>query len=257
MKNTTKELSSDADIFQKISPKDSDIRGKLFEMLQNAPLPNEELLGHLVMFQDRRIISRILYANEIYQHIIRVHGSIFEFGVRYGPNLTLLGSLRGIYEPLNANRKIVGFDTFEGFPHVDDKNDSKISKKGDFAVPAGYELYLEQLMALHESLGPLENLRRFQLVKGDATITLKKYLNEHPETIISLAYFDMDLYKPTKACLELILPYLAKGSVIAFDEINMAEFPGETIAFREVLGTSGYRLIHSPFRAVAAYLVYE
>jgi hypothetical protein len=252
-----KNLSSDADIFRRISPKDFDVRAKFLEMLQAAPIPREELLGHLVLFQDRRIISRILYANEIYQRIVNVHGNIFEFGVRYGPNLALLASLRGVYEPLNANRKIVGFDTFEGFPHVDRDHDSAQSKKGDFAVPDKYETYLEQVLALHEALGPLENLRRFELIKGDAMQTVKQYLRDHPETIISLAYFDLDLYEPTKECLKAILPYLNKGAVIAFDEINMAEFPGETIAFREVLGTSRFRLIHSPFRAVAAYLVYD
>ncbi len=257
MNTETKNLSSDANQFRKTSPRDFDIREKILEMLKNAPLPSEELLGHLVMFQDRRIISRILYANEIYQQMIKVHGSIFEFGVRYGQNLTLLSSLRGVYEPLNANRKIVGFDTFEGFPHVDVTHDTTHWKNGDYAVPANYEVFLDQLMALHEAIGPLENLRRFELVKGDATITLRQYLDDHPETIISLAYFDLDLYKATKECLEMILPYLANGAVIAFDEINMAEFPGETVAFREVLGTSRYRLIHSPFRATAAYLVYE
>ena len=36
---------------------------------------------------------------------------VIEFGVRWGANLGLFQSLRGMYEPFNYNRKIVGFET--------------------------------------------------------------------------------------------------------------------------------------------------
>ena len=56
----------------------------------------------------------------------------------------------------------------------------------------------------------------------------------HPETIVSLAIFDFDIYQPTKAALEAIKPHLFKGSVLVFDELCDDIFPGETIALREV-----------------------
>jgi len=252
-----KELASDARTIRRASPRDFAVRGGLLNAMSEAPIPREELLNHLVLFQDRRAISRILFLDEIYRRIVGVHGSLFEFGVRYGPNLALLCSLRGIHEPLNANRKIVGFDTFAGFPGVAKGRDADGVKRGDYAVPDRYEEYLKRLLALHEAMGPLENLRRFELVKGDAARTVTTYLKAHPETIIALAYFDLDLYRPTKACLKAILPYLTKGAIVAFDEVNAAEFPGETLALREVLGQGRFRLIHSPFRAAAAYLIYE
>ena len=252
-----KDFTSDARSFKRQSPRDSEVRRGLIEALFAAPIPREELLNHLVLFQDRRAISRILFLNEIYQRVIGIHGSIFELGVRYGPNLALFSSLRGIHEPLNANRKIVGFDTFTGFPDVARGRDAAGAKRGDFAVPNQYEKYLEHVLGLQEAMGPLENLRRFELVKGDATRTLDAYLKRHPETVIALAYFDLDLYRPTKECLKRILPHLNSGAVVAFDEVNVADFPGETLAFREVLGGGRFTLIHSPFRASAAYLVYE
>lgn len=64
------------------------------------------------------------------------------------------------------------------------------------------------------------------MVKGDATVTIKKYLKDNPETIIAFAYFDFDIYEPTKVCLEAILPHLTKGAVIGFDEINFHDYPG-------------------------------
>lgn len=252
-----KNTISDAQLMQKLNAKDASARSTFVSELFTAPIPREELLMNFPLFLDRRIIARLLFVNEMYQHVIGVHGSIFEFGVRYGPNLALLASLRDIYEPMNPNRKIVGFDTFSGFPHVDSKRDPSDSKPGDFAVTENYEAYLEKILGMHEAMSPLAGQKRFELVKGDATKTVKEYLKQHPETLISMAYFDMDLYQPTKVCLEAILPYLNKGAVIGFDELNMQQWPGETIAMREVLGSGKFRLVHSPFRGVASYLIYE
>ena len=38
---------------------------------------------------------------------------------------------------------------------------------------------------------------------------------------------------------------------------NVEEFPGETKAFREVLGTNKFKIIHSAFRSNAGYIVFE
>lgn len=72
-----------------------------------------------------------------------------------------------------------------------------------------------------------------------------------------MAYFDFDLYEPTKKCLEAIQPYLTKGSVIAFDELNTPEFPGETIALREVLGLSRYSIRRDPLNPLTSYIIVE
>ncbi len=176
--------------------------------------------------------------------------------MRYGQNISLFTSFRGIYEPFNHNRKIVGFDTWEGFPDVDKTNDLDEWKSGDYGVPDGYENFLSNVIQVHETMAPIPSIKKHQLVKGDATKTIDKYLKKHPETIISLAYFDFDIYKPTRECLERILPYLSKGAIIAFDEINVQDWPGETQALREVLGTNNFQIMHSPFRANAGYLEY-
>ncbi|MEP7106915.1 MAG: hypothetical protein ABI760_03020 [Ferruginibacter sp.] len=240
-----------------LNKEDIKVKNSLSELISNAPIPPEELLYNIPLFCDRRIISRILFINEIYQHIVKLHGNIFEFGVRYGQNLALFTSLRGIYEPFNHNRRIVGFDTFSGFTEINTDKDGKLFKSGDYSVPLGYEVFLESVLQTHEKMAPVESIKKFQLVKGDVSITLPLYLEEHPETIISLAYFDMDVYKPTRDCLELIKPYITKGTCIAFDELNDFNWPGETIALREVFGTHNFRLQHSAFRSTAAYLIFE
>jgi Macrocin-O-methyltransferase (TylF) len=250
------ETRSDAITSSKLNPFDQQKKDELLDMLFSAPIPKEELHLNLTLFLDRRLISRILFVDEIYRKILPIHGSILEFGVRYGSNLSLFTSMRGIHEPFNHNRKVVGFDTFEGFAGVDSSMDGT-AKAGDFAVTEGYEAFLDKALTQHERMAPLENIRKFKLVKGDATTTIQEYLSQHQETVIALAYFDFDIYKPTAECLKAILPYLSRGAVIVFDECNDAAFPGETTALREVLGTNKFVLRHSPYRSNAAYLVFE
>ena len=46
-------------------------------------------------------------------------------------------------------------------------------------------------------------------------------------------------------------------SIIGFDELNHPEFPGETIAFDELLGISNYKIIRSPITPLPSYIVIE
>ena len=66
----------------------------------------------------------------------------------------------------------------------------------------------------------------------------------------------MDLYKPTKNVLELILPRLTKGSLLVFDELNSETFPGETRAVIEVLGLNNLRLRRNPNQPICAWAVF-
>lgn len=180
-----------------------------------------------------------------------------EFGNRWGRNLALFTTLRNIFEPHNYGRRIIGFDTYEGFPHVEPEDGTAPAiKVGALAVAPAYEQHLKDLLTIHERLAPRPHLRRFEIVKGDVAHTLPKYLDAHVETVIALAYFDMDLYRPTKAALEAILPYLTKGSVLGFDELCLQEFPGETLALREIIDLSRHALVRSPYSNHQSFLVF-
>ena len=96
-----------------------------------------------------------------------------------------------------------------------------------------------------------------RLVHGDVTQTIDQYLAENPETIIALTYFDLALYEPTRKCLESIAPHLMRGSVIAMDELNSHDFPGETIAVKEVLGLRNCTVRRSKFLPDRSYLIVE
>ena len=164
-------------------------------------------------------------------------------------------AFRGIYEPYNHSRKIYGFDTFEGFPVINEK-DHGFSQLGDYSVNPGHIELLEEILTIHESYSPLSHIKKFDLVKGDASLTVSPWLAENPHAIISMAIFDMDVYKPTKDVLELILPRLTKGSLLVFDELNSEIFPGETQAVDEILGLNNIRLRHNPNQSHCAWAVF-
>lgn len=238
--------------------KEVDNRNDFFRKMKECPIPEFEFLENLGLFISRQNMSRILFMHELYKQIIDVHGIVIEFGVRWGQNLCLFESFRGIYEPYNYNRQIVGFDTFEGFKSVDELDGkNEIMKDGSYDVTENYEKYLEEILDYHESESPISHKKKYELVKGDATETIHKYLKINPQTIISMAYFDFDIYKPTKECLQAILPHLTKGSVIGFDELNFKPFQGETIALKEILGLDKYKIRRSPLSPLQSYIIIE
>jgi len=227
---------------------------RLAEMVRKSPIPDDELMLNVGMYLTPQTLSRVLYMDFLYRQILDVQGIIVEFGCRWGQNMSLFTALRGIYEPYNRLRKVVGFDTFTGFP-APGPQDGDCLAPGDYATAPGYESYLAEILKFQEQESPLAHISKFEIRKGDAEETLTRYLQENPQTVIALAYFDLDLYGPTKTCLNAIKPYITKGTVIGFDEVNDAATPGETVAVREVLGLDRYAVKRYPWNSRTSYLI--
>jgi hypothetical protein len=240
------------------SEKEIDAYKKIVDLLKQSPIQDNEILANLNLFLTRSSFSHIMFMNEIYKKIVNTPGCIMEFGVRWGRNLALFETLRTYYEPFNYSRKIIGFDTFDGFPHVSEKDGkAKAVTIGNLKVADNYQNYLSDLLEAHEALAPRSNVTKFELVKGDVLDTLPQYLANNPETIIAFAYFDFDLYKPTKESLMHIKKHLTKGSILGFDEFYLREFPGETVAIQEVFGFSNIRLLSCPNVPHTAYFIID
>lgn len=233
-------------------------RAALVGQLRSCPIPDDQLLSNLGLFLESKNLARLLFMDFLFRQIIDVQGVVMEFGTRWGQNLALFAALRGIYDPFNRHRKIIGFDTFAGFPTITPRDGaSEMMAPGWLTVPKGYENRLAHILELHEDLNPLAHIRKFELRVGDACVEIVKYLEEAPETIVALAYFDFDLYEPTRRCLKTIRPRLVRGSVLAFDELNDPDSPGETLALIEVFGLNSVKLKRYPHVSRTSYFVIE
>jgi macrocin-O-methyltransferase TylF-like protien len=210
----------------------------------------------LPLFLRRQTLARLLLQDQLYQQILDVPGVIIELGCQFGPTLATLISLRGIHEPYNHSRQIIGFDSFEGFPSVSTVDGTEWVPGQYSTGGLAYRDELERLLTAQESFSPLSHLKKFELVAGDITQTLPRWLDDNPNKIVAMALFDLDLYEPTKTSLESIRDRCTRGTVVVFDELSHRRFPGEAVALREVLGLTTIRLRRSPLQPSVGWFVY-
>lgn len=206
-------------------------------------------------FATKRSLARFIAKQEIYREMLITTGIIVECGVFNGAGLFTWAQLANIYEPTNYTRKIVGFDTFDGFPEVNDAVDNAgvlTSKVGDLRGSSLQEL--QHSVRKYNNERHLSHIPNVVLVPGDFMQTADRYLEENPHTIVSLLYLDFDLYEPTRKALEVFLPRMPKGAIVAFDEINCDSFPGETRALDEVMGIRNHQINRFPFDPWISYI---
>ena len=203
-------------------------------------------------------IGRFLARHEIFRRILPVHGSIVECGVLAGGGVMTWAVLSAIYEPLNHVRRVIGFDSFRGFTRVAPEDHPG---RNVHAVTGGLGLDsyddLAECIEIFDVYRPLGHIPKVELVKGDALESIPEYLKEHDHTIAALLYLDFDLYEPTKVALETFLPRMPKGAVIAFDELDQAHWPGETLAVLETVGLRNLRIQRFPFHSALSFAVLE
>jgi len=215
----------------------------------------------------RKFITRY----EIYKKILHVHGSIVECGVLGGDGIFTWANFTEIHEPYNHLRKIIGFDTFEGFPSISEEDkkfltnqdglgtgttsQSSFLEKGGLTSSPFDEL--QQLITAFDLNRPLAHLEKIELIKGDAILTIPRYIDANPEVVCSLLWLDFDLYEPTAVALKHFLPRMPKGAILVFDELNHPLWPGETKAVLEECGINKLRVERFSFGSTASYAVIE
>lgn len=209
-------------------------------------------------YVSRTTLLHFVCRYEAFKKVLDVPGSIVEAGVFTGKGLFTWLQLCSIFEPQNFTRKIIGFDTFEGFPeiHEMDKRDGAAPLVGDYASDS-MEAMVRSVGRLAGEFLPGDGSDKVQLVKGDIKDTVPGYLAEHPHTVVSLLHLDADLYEPTRTALEHFLPRMPKGAVLLFDELNHPAFPGETTALLEEVGVREIRLRRFRFGTYISYAVLE
>ena len=69
------------------------------------------------------------------------------------------------------------------------------------------------------SVANMPNLsHRFRLISGDAVKTIPEFVQENRGVRFSLLNLDFDVYEPTAAALNYLLPLLVPGGIVILDE---------------------------------------
>lgn len=203
------------------------------------------------LFMRRQRVTDYLTHIKLFEKTLQVQGSIVECGVYKGGSLMLYLHLSSILEPYAMNRKVYGFDTFEGFASVSEHDENV--KDGGLSEP-DFEL-LNKAIQVQDQNRAISHIPKCELIRGDAVETIPKFVKEHPELIVSLLILDFDLYEPTMVALEHFLPLVPKGGIVAFDQVNERKWVGETKALKEMLNLNEIRLEKFYFEHRLSYFV--
>lgn len=210
------------------------------------------------VYATRQDITRFIEKYELFKILKNVPGSIVECGVAGGFGLMAFAHFCSIFEPYHYVRKIIGFDTFAGFAGLTDKDKtSKARHMKDGGLKFDSYKILQQSVKLYDMNRAVGHLEKVQLIKGDISKTFPKYINSNPSLVIALLYLDVDLYKPTLDTIRLAIERIPKGGIIAFDELNHPDYPGETIAAMESLGINNLKLRRMDISSMMSYAVIE
>ncbi len=228
----------------------------LGRLAQGVPL--SYILNNFAKYVKRQELGRLLARHQLFQKIADIQGCIVEGGVYAGQGLMTWAQLSAILEPVGGVfRHIYGFDTFAGFPGVhkrDLQGSSDLDwRRGDVKDESFEEL--NRCIELYDMNRFLDQIPRVTLVKGDFMKTAPKFLKDNPHVLVSMLYLDFDIYEPTKLALELFLPRMPKGSILAFDEINHPFWPGETLALLEMMDLRSIRIQKFPYEVNMSYIV--
>ncbi|OGU55400.1 MAG: dTDP-6-deoxy-L-hexose 3-O-methyltransferase, partial [Ignavibacteria bacterium RBG_13_36_8] len=214
-------------------------------------------LHNFIKYVRRQDLTKILARYEIFKRILFVKGSIIECGVFRGSGLMSWALFSDMIEPINLTRRIYGFDSFEGFPAVDQKdlNQYRDPQRGDLNANVYDEL--QAIIKTYDKNRFLDHVDKVKLIKGDATQTIPKFIQENQHLVVSLLFLDFDLYEPTKVALDNFLPRMPRGAIVAFDELDNPIWPGETRALLDNYGINNFRLERIEFDPYIGFAVLD
>lgn len=233
-------------------------REELNAYIETSPLSGVEKMKNFAKYIPRQDLAYFLMRYELFRKVLDVHGHVVECGVFLGGGLMGFAQCSAILEPINNQRRIIGFDTFEGFPGLSEKDGgpTNVHKKvGGLRSDAYADI--QEAIRLFDKNRFISHMQKVELVKGDAVETIPAYIENNQHLVVSLLYLDFDLYEPTLAALRNFLPRMPKGAIVAFDELNADDWPGETLAVLEEVGLRSLRLERFFFDSCRCYAVLD
>lgn len=196
---------------------------------------------------DSSRIAKALAHFKLLETTVDIDGAIIECGVFKGASFSRFAMFRKL---LNlGQKKLIGFDTFTNFPETKFEADKELRKTfiesdGDTSISK------DQLLRVLKNKNCEKNV---ELVAGNITKTVPKFVQENPGATISLINLDVDVYEPTVTILEYLFPLLVSGGILILDDYN--SFPGETLAVNEYFEQKQVEIQQPIFPGTPHYIV--
>jgi hypothetical protein len=234
-------------------------RSELFQKLMTYRATPEETERSLGLFVRASLLARFLAIAELYKKIIFLPGVIIDVGTWRGQTAVLCENFRAIFEPLHFNRRIICFDTFDGYAGFSEKDKTtELHRDGTYGVGgAEYAKYLRSLLELHEKNNAMgHNHGKHKVIAGDCRDTIPKFFEENKNEFVSLAFFDVNSYEATLGAFERIYGRLVPGGIIAMWQLTRDAIPAEAAVYtQEIMSKYEHKIERSPFYPGLCYLV--
>jgi len=164
-----------------------------------------------------------------------VQGDLAELGVWRGNTASILAKFAA-----TNNRKVLLFDTFEGFTKTD-LTGIDATKEMDFDNTS--------IDLVKKVIG--ENDHACIYVKGFFPGTLT---DDHKARQYAIVSLDCDLYAPTKAGLEFFYARMPKGGIFFLHDYSSLHWNGSKLAIDEFCKETGEQIILMPDKSGSAFL---
>jgi hypothetical protein len=242
------------------SPGDSvDARMQIFALMKSYEASDEEKERSLGLFLRGSLLARILAIADIYKQVVDIPGAILDIGTWRGQTAVVCENLRAIFEPLHFNRRIICFDTFEGYVGFSGKDKAtELHRDGTYTLSGeNYAEFLRDLLVLHEKSNAMgHNHGKHKVIKGDCRETIPEFFSANPGEFVALAFFDVNSFDPTLEGFESVWARLVPGGIAAFWQLTRSSIPAESRVYTEnILASRAHEIRRTATYPGLCYLV--
>ena len=195
---------------------------------------------------DNSRIGKMIAHYELFQLSSKSQGHIIECGVFKGVSLIRFATFLKLLK--KSNKKIIAFDAFGKHPTTKISSDYTRRKK---LLSHGKEAISEK--QLRKILKQKDLEKNIELIEGDITQTVPRYLKSHPKLKISLLNLDVDFYEPSITILKNFYPKLSKHGILMLDDYGI--WDGETMAVNEYFRNKKIKIRKFPFSQTPSYII--
>ncbi len=215
---------------------DDEIESLLEGHFEKRNLTRGEICRNFPVYARRLFLKRFLAHYEFFRMTVDLPGDIVDLGVYRGVSLMSWANFLEIRNMGDRAKQVIGFDNwtgFTGFDPQDGPEDIRVNKVIGGFNGGTFKDMLKEAIAIFDKDRFIPHKPRVILVDGQIEDSVPRFVKENPGLRICLLHVDCDLYRPTKAALDILWPRVVNGGVVLFDDYGIRPWEGETTAVDE------------------------